>query len=182
MWSAFLWLHLQYTSLRKCQPTLLAQVVLCRDVSVEQEQGINVEARRLCVTSGQSGWGYCWAASAVPVICRTSCSNFLIHPSLVLQLLAVLWISKDMIHRGMRTPCNDADSQWGMIKCDASHPKRWVRCRGIMQCQSSAQSRFLYNWSTFLGGTHPTLSFLVGNLHHCMGLSFLYESCLFADS
>ena len=46
-----------------------------------------------------------------------------------------------------------------------------------MQCQSSAQSRFLYNWSTFLGGTHPTLSFLVGNLHHCMGFSFLYESC-----
>ena len=47
----------------------------------------------------------------------------------------------------------------------------------FMQCQSSAQSRFLYNWSTFLGGTHPTLSFLDGNLHHCMGFSFLYESC-----
>ena len=93
------------TSLRKCQPTLLAQVVSCRDVSVKQEQGINVEASRLCVTSGQSGWGYCWAASAVPVICRTSCSNFLIHPSLVLfSCFAVLWISKDMIHRGMRTP------------------------------------------------------------------------------
>ena len=90
------------TSLRKCQPTLLAQVVSCRDVSVKQEQGINVEASRLCVTSGQSGWGYCWAASAVPVICRTSCSNFLIHPSLVLfSCFAVLWISKDMIHRGM---------------------------------------------------------------------------------
>ena len=43
------------TSLRKCQPTLLAQVVSCRDVSVKQEQGINVEASRLCVTSGQSG-------------------------------------------------------------------------------------------------------------------------------
>ena len=42
------------TSLRKCQPTLLAQVVSCRDVSVKQEQGINVEASRLCVTSGQS--------------------------------------------------------------------------------------------------------------------------------
>ena len=105
MWSAYFWLHLQYTSLRKCQPTLLTQVVLCRDVSVEQEQGINDEARRLCVTSGQSGWGYCWAVSAVPVTCRTSCSNFLIHPSLVLfSCFAVLWISKDMIHRGMRTP------------------------------------------------------------------------------
>ena len=137
MWSAHFWLHLQYTSLRKCQPTLLTQVVLCRDVSVEQEQGINVEARRLCVTSGQSGWGYCWAASAVPVICRTSCSNFLIHPSLVLQLLAVLWISKDMIHRGMRTPCNDADSQRGMIKWDASHPKRQISCRGIFRWEIS---------------------------------------------
>ena len=121
------------TSLRKCQPTLLAQVVSCRDVSVKQEQGINVEASRLCVTSGQSGWGYCWAALAVPVICRTSCSNFLIHPSLVLfSCFAVLWISKDMIHRGMRTPM-----QWcrfpkrGMIKWDASHPIRWISSRGI---------------------------------------------------
>ena len=131
MWSAFLWLHLQYTSLRKCQPTLLTQVVLCRDVSVEQEQGINVEARRLCVTSGQSGWGYCWAASAVPVICRTRCSNFLIHPSLVLFSCLQFYESARMIHRGMRTPCNDADSQRGMIKWDASHPKRWVSCRGI---------------------------------------------------
>ena len=33
------------TSLRKGQP----------NVSVKQEQGVNVEASRLCVTSGQSG-------------------------------------------------------------------------------------------------------------------------------
>ena len=41
----------------------------------------------------------------------------------------------------------------------------------FLQCQSSAQSRFLYYWSTLLGGTHPTLSFLFfGNLHHCIGV------------
>ena len=41
----------------------------------------------------------------------------------------------------------------------------------FLQCQSSAQSRFLYYWSTLLGRTHPTLSFLFfGNLHHCIGV------------
>ncbi len=50
-----LWLHLQYTPLRKSRPTLLAQVVLCMDISEKHEQGSNVEAMRLCVTSGQSG-------------------------------------------------------------------------------------------------------------------------------
>ena len=29
-----------------------------------------------------------------------------------------------MIHRGMRTPCNEVDSQRGMIKWDVSHPKK----------------------------------------------------------
>ena len=118
------------TSLRKCQPTQLVLVVSCRDVSVKQEQGINVEASRLCVTSGQSGWGYCWAASAVPVICRTSCSNFLIHPSLVLFSCFAVESARTWFIEEWEPQCNDADSQkWGMIKWDASHPIRWISRR-----------------------------------------------------
>ena len=66
------------TSLRKCQPTLLAQVVSCWDVSMKQEQGINVEAGRLCVTSavgslGEATAGLLWQSpSYVELVVQTS--------------------------------------------------------------------------------------------------------------